>query len=125
MSRKMTLMRLGQYCSTHLCKKCPIKAMAEQHHHDCPECLRIPEIAETAELLITGANLKDDFTYSGVRYTVYDRATDEAIVYGGTARECARKMKITIDSFYSLYSRQKNGSDRASGKWEIFRDDEE
>lgn len=124
MSRKLTLMRLGQYCTARMCKKCPIKALAEQHHHDCPECFRVPEIAEAAELLIMGVAVGDDFTHSNVRYTVYDRETEEALVYGGTARECARKMKITVDSFYSFFSRQRHGSDRASSKWEIFRDDE-
>ena len=28
----MTLMRMGQYCTTHVCKKCPIKALAAQQH---------------------------------------------------------------------------------------------
>ena len=125
MSRKMTLMRMGQYCTTHVCKKCPIKALAEKHHHGSPECLRVPEIAEAAELLIMGIPLHDDFTHSNVRYTVYDRETDEALVYGASARECARKMKITIESFYSLYSRQQHDSDRASTKWEIYRDDKD
>lgn len=123
MSRKLTLMRMGEYCTTHQCKKCPIKALAEAHHHGCPECLRVPEIAEAAELLIMGVSLRDEFTHSNIRYTVYDRETDEALVYNATARECARRMKITIDSFYSFYSRQRNNRQNASSKWEIFRDD--
>ena len=52
MSREHVLMQLGQYCTTHLCKKCPIYEMARAQHHDCPECLRIPEIAEEVSKLI-------------------------------------------------------------------------
>ena len=123
MSRKLTLMRMGQYCTTHLCKKCPIKELAEAHHHGCPECLRVPEIAEAAELLIMGVSLQDDFTQSSARYAVYDRETGEAVVHDGTARECARKMKITLESFYTFYSRQHSGSYKGSSKWKIVRVD--
>ena len=125
MSRKLTLMRMGQYCTTHLCNKCPIREKAEAHNHGCPECLRIPEIAEAAEMLIMGVSLRDDFTHGNARYTIYDRKTDEAICYDATARECARKMKITLESFYTFYSRQKSGSDKGSQRWEIVRVDKD
>lgn len=123
MSRKLTLMRMGQYCTTHLCKKCPIKEMAEAHHHGCPECLRIPEIAEAAEMLIMGVSLRDDFTQGNARYTIKDRKNGDVLCCNATARECARKMKITLESFYTFYSRQKSSSDKSSQRWEIVRVD--
>jgi hypothetical protein len=43
--RENMLMQLGDYCTTHLCKNCPFKKLAEEHHHGCPEFLRIPEMA--------------------------------------------------------------------------------
>lgn len=58
-----------------------------------------------------------------VRYTVYNRRTDFPVIIGGTARECAAAMKISLGSFHSIYTKLKNGSKQASRKWEIFRDD--
>ena len=57
------------------------------------------------------------------RYSVYDRRTDFPVIIGGTARECAAAMNITLTSFYNAYSRLKNGYKNASRKWEIFRDE--
>lgn len=55
-----------------------------------------------------------------VCYTVYNRRTDFPVIIGGTARECAVAMKITLESFYT---KLKNGHRKATRKWEIFRDD--
>ena len=44
-SRENVLMQLGDYCTKHTCKNCPFKKMAEEHHHGCPEFLRVPELA--------------------------------------------------------------------------------
>ena len=43
--RENVLMQLGDYCTMHHCKNCPIKKIAEENHNGCPEVLRIPEIA--------------------------------------------------------------------------------
>ena len=56
-------------------------------------------------------------------YTVYKRRTDLPVVIGGTARECAAAMKISLGSFHTIYTKLKNGNKRATRKWEIFRDD--
>ena len=53
MSNVNTLLLLGNFCTNRLCKKCPIHKLAEENHHSCPECFRIPEIAEKAAHLIT------------------------------------------------------------------------
>ena len=58
-------------------------------------------------------------------YTVYDRRTDLPVIIGGTARECAAAMKIKFSSFHGIYTKLKNGNQKASRKWEIFRDDPE
>ena len=41
-------------------------------------------------------------------YTIYLSAKDE-IVVSGTARECAKKMKKSLNSFYSLVSKNNLG----------------
>lgn len=56
-------------------------------------------------------------------YTVYDRRTDFPVIIGGTARECAAAMKISLGSFHTIYTKLKNGNKKATRKWEIFRDD--
>ena len=56
-------------------------------------------------------------------YTVYDRRTDMPVIIGGTARECAAAMGISLGSFYTIYTKSKNGSAQATLKWEIFRDE--
>lgn len=56
-------------------------------------------------------------------YTVYDRRTDMPLVIGGTARECAAAMGLTLGSFHTIWTRLKNGNKKATRKWEIFRDD--
>ena len=55
-------------------------------------------------------------------YTVYDRRTDMPLVIGGTARECAAAMGVSLGSFHTIYTKLKNGSRKATRKWEIFRD---
>lgn len=62
--------------------------------------------------------------YSEVHYyTVYDRRTDLPVIIGGTARECAAAMKISLGSFHTIYTKLKKGNKKATRKWEIFRDD--
>lgn len=56
-------------------------------------------------------------------YTVYDNRTDFPVVIGGTARECAAAMKISVGSFHTTYTKQKNGHPKATRKWDIFRDE--
>ena len=62
---------------------------------------------------------KNHFTY-----TVYDRRTDMPLVIGGTAKECAAAMGITLGSFRTIYSKFKNGNKQSTRKWEIFLDDQ-
>lgn len=55
-------------------------------------------------------------------YTVYNRRTDFPVIIGGTARECAAAMKISLGSFHTIYTKLKNRNKKATRKWEIFRD---
>lgn len=41
-------------------------------------------------------------------YTVYLRKNDEVVAVG-TSNECAKQLRLTIDSFYSLVSRYRRG----------------
>ena len=41
-------------------------------------------------------------------YTIYLSSTDE-IIACGTAKECAKKMKLTIESFYCAVGRARAG----------------
>jgi len=41
-------------------------------------------------------------------YTIYDAESDEVIAHG-TARECAKKMNLTIESFYCAVGRARSG----------------
>lgn len=59
------------------------------------------------------------------RYTVYRRKTDMPVMICGTARECAKAMGVTVPSFYSIYSRFRNGRPECGAKWEIFPDSPE
>lgn len=56
-------------------------------------------------------------------YTVYDRRTDMPVIIGGTARQCAAAMGISLGSFFTIYTKLKNGSNKATQKWEIFKDE--
>lgn len=56
------------------------------------------------------------------RYTVYERATDIPVIFDGTASECARKMDVSLATFYSYVSKQKR--DPNFGKFEIVVDEE-
>ena len=58
------------------------------------------------------------------RYTVYRRRGDTPVIYDGTARECASAMKITVDSFYTIYTKQKNQTSQMQKKWEIILSEE-
>ena len=58
-------------------------------------------------------------------FTVYDRRTDMPVIIGGTTRECAAAMGITLSSFYTIYTKLKNGNEKATRKWEIYRDEPE
>lgn len=55
-------------------------------------------------------------------YTVYERATDQPLIYDGNAAECARKMDVSIATFYSYVSKQRR--DPNFGKYEIVLDEE-
>ena len=41
-------------------------------------------------------------------YTVYRRGTDEIVAYG-TAQECARIMGASLNTFYSIVSKNRKG----------------
>ncbi len=54
-------------------------------------------------------------------YTVYLAATDE-LVATGSAEECARELKLTLDSFKCAVSRYRNGKRK---KYVIVEDEED
>ena len=51
-------------------------------------------------------------------YTVYLSATDE-IVASGNARECAKKLNLTLESFYCAVGRARSGKRK---KYKIVED---
>jgi len=55
-----------------------------------------------------------------VRYTVYNNRTDELVVLDGTAKECAQRLGIGVNTFYGYISRIKNTG--KPKKWTILRD---
>lgn len=55
-------------------------------------------------------------------YTVYDNRTDFPIIVGGTAEECAKAMKITVDSFYCAVNRARTGKIK---RWAIIKEYED
>jgi len=57
-------------------------------------------------------------------YTVYDNRKEYPcpVTIGGTARECAAAMGISLASFHTTYTKLKNGNKKATRKWDIFRD---
>ena len=56
-------------------------------------------------------------------YTVYNRRTDFPVMIGGTAKECAAAMGITVGSFYTIYTKIQKGNRDSGQRWEIFHDD--
>lgn len=58
------------------------------------------------------------------KYSVYDKRTDQPVIIGGTAEECAAAMGVATWTFYVEYSKLKNGKLK-SNKWEIFLDDDD
>ena len=62
-----------------------------------------------------------------VRYSIYDVRTDLPIVINATIPQCAKALGLTIGSFYSMASRQKNGRGRdgSKRKYRIVREEED
>lgn len=61
---------------------------------------------------------KGEDTRSYCVYTVYDNRTDLPIIVDGNAKECAKAMNITIDSFYSAITRARKGTVK---RWTILK----
>lgn len=59
------------------------------------------------------------------RYTVYDNRTDKAIIYDGTADECAKAMNRTRASFYCLVDRVSKGQIKRYTVLKRYMDEEE
>lgn len=59
------------------------------------------------------------------RYTVYDNRTDKAIIYDGTADECAKAMSRTRASFYCLVDRVSKGQIKRYTVLKRYMDEEE
>ena len=56
------------------------------------------------------------------RYIVYDNRTYLPVIVDETARNCARAMDVTVESFRSIASRQRHG--KGCKKWTILTMDE-
>lgn len=54
-------------------------------------------------------------------YSVYGK-DDIPIAISRTSAECAKLMGITVGSFHTMYSKQKNGH-LTAGKYQIYLDD--
>ena len=52
------------------------------------------------------------------RYTVYDNKTDKAIIYDGTAQECAKALGRSRNSFYCLVARGRAGRIK---RWSVIK----
>jgi hypothetical protein len=55
-------------------------------------------------------------------YSVYDRKTDTPVFIHGTARECAKAMGVTRNSFYCYMTRNRRGE---PCRYDIYVDDKE
>lgn len=64
---------------------------------------------------------------SDVRYSVYRVKDDMPLIIGGTIPQCAKVLGITVGSFQTQASKQRNGKASAGSKrkYRIFRDDPE
>lgn len=60
-ARENVLMQLGDYCTHHTCKNCPLNKLANEHRHGCPEFLRIPELAHFASEALAHRRVRKDF----------------------------------------------------------------
>ena len=60
--------------------------------------------------------------YSKKRYSVYYKNTDMPLIIYASAKECAKAMGITIDSFYRyiVFTRRGNRNIR---KWAVYEDE--
>lgn len=47
-NKELTIRQIGEFCTSTLCKKCPIKKWNEESglHNDCMESLRLPEVSK-------------------------------------------------------------------------------
>ena len=59
------------------------------------------------------------------RYTVYDNRTDKAIIYDGTAAECAKAMNRSRASFYCVVDRVRKGKIKRYTVLKRYMDEEE
>lgn len=51
------------------------------------------------------------------RYTVYDNKTDRAVIYDGTANECAQALGRSRNSFYCMVDRVRKGKNH---RWTVL-----
>ena len=58
-------------------------------------------------------------------YSIYDNKTDFPIVIDGTAQECARALKRSVNSFYCLVNRVRKGKNKRYAVLRRFIDEEE
>ena len=59
------------------------------------------------------------------RYTVYDNKTDKAVIYDGTASECALAMGRSQNSFCCMVDRVRQGKNRRWTVLQRFCDEED
>lgn len=60
-----------------------------------------------------------------VRYSVYSVKDDMPLIIGGTIPQCAKALGLTVGSFQSQASKQRNGrgKDGSKRKYRIVRDE--
>ncbi len=46
------------------------------------------------------------------RYSVYDNRTDDPIIIDGTADQCAKALKRSVNSFYCMVGRVRKGKNK-------------
>ena len=51
-----------------------------------------------------------------INYTIYNNKTDMPVIIDGTARQCAKAMGLSLDSFYCTVCRARKGLIK---KWHI------
>ena len=61
-NKELTIRQIGEFCTTTLCKKCPIKEWNEKSglHNGCMESLRLPEVSAIMFRQIKGRKIDYD-----------------------------------------------------------------
>ena len=62
-NKELTIRQIGEFCTSTLCKKCPIRKWNEESglHNGCMDSLRLPEVAKIMLNQINGKRIDYDW----------------------------------------------------------------